>query len=240
MRPRTAAFASGLILAIPPISAAAAALRVHLYARRAVANADPQGRAVVVFGAQALEHGPAGALRARLDHAIALYRARPGRLLAMAGGVPAVTGPLRGGHDEVAAMIAYARERGVPDADLVEVRPGQNTREQVASAGRVVVEAGLGPVIAVSSSYHLARIHDEARRRGFGVEVSASATGPDVSHRRQYAVHVLADSLALLWYAVPDALASRVDTSAGSLRHVGVGVLAGRHSWRDLVRSRGD
>lgn len=238
MRPRTALFVIALTAALPAVPLVAAVARVHLYARRSVANADPEGSTIVVFGAQALEHGPAASLRARLDHAIVLYRARLGRRLAMAGGIPAGTDSLRGGHDEVAAMVAYARARGVPEDDILEIRPGQNTREQVASARRVVVDAGLGPVIAVSSSYHLARIHDEARRQGFRVAVSAPTEGPDVSHPRQYAAHALADGLGLLWYALPQAVVRRVDTSAGSLRHVGVGVLAGRHSWRDILRAR--
>lgn len=239
MRPRIALLAIALAAAVPAVSLAAAVARVHVYARRSTANVDPDGSTIVVFGAQALEHGPAASLRARLDHAITLYRARPGRRLAMAGGVPISTDSFRGGHDEVAAMTDYARAHGVPANDVMEVRPGQNTREQVASARRVVVDAGLGPVIAVSSSYHLARIHDEARRQGFSVAVSAPRRGPDVSQPRQYAAHVLADGLGLLWYSMPDALARRVDTSAGSLRHVGIGVLAGRHSWRDILRSGG-
>lgn len=239
MRPRTVLSALAVTAAMPALVLTAAIARVHLYARRSTANVDPEGATIVVFGAQALEHGPAGSLRARLDHAIALYRAHPGRRLAMAGGIPVSTDSFRGGHDEVAAMVDYARAQGVPVCDVIEVRPGQNTREQVSSAHRVVVDAGLGPVIAVSSSYHLARIHDEARRQGFHVEVSAPSEGPDVSRPRQYAVHVLADALGLLWYSMPDILARRVDTSAGSLRHIGVGVLAGRHSWQDILRSRG-
>lgn len=235
MRGRTALGALAVaVVAIPALSLAVAAARVHIYARRAVANTDPDGATIVVFGSQALESGPAAALRARLDHALGLYRSRPGRRLAMAGGVPMVMDNARGGHDEVAAMVAYARERGVPDADLIEVRPGQNTREQVASTRRLVVDAGLGPVIGVSSSYHLARICDEARRQGFAIAPSASADGMDVSTPRQYATHVFADALGLLWYALPEAVSRRVDTSAGSWRHVGVGVLAGRFRWREL------
>lgn len=235
MRRRTALGALALALvAVPGLSVAVAVARVHIYARRAVANVDPEGATIVVFGSQALESGPAAALRARLNHALALYRSQPGRRLAMAGGVPLVTDSIRGGSDEIAAMVAYARDHGVPDSDLIEVRPGQNTRDQVASTRRLIVDAGLGPVIGVSSSYHLARICDEARRRGFDITPSAYADGMDVSTPRQYATHVLADALGLLWYALPEAVSRRVDTSAGSWRHVGVGVLAGRFRWREL------
>ncbi|MFM8774074.1 MAG: YdcF family protein [Actinomycetota bacterium] len=224
-------------IAVPTVSIAIALTRVHVCARRAVANADPPGSTIVVFGSQALDGAPSLALRARLDHALMLYRARPGRCLAMAGGVPASRDPMRGGSDEVAAMIAYARAGGVPDQDLIAVRPGQNTREQVASTRRAVVEAGFGPVIAVSSSYHLARVCAEARRRGFTVEPSASAYAPDANTSRGYLAHAFADALGLLWYALPTRLTRVVDTTAGSLRHTTVGVLAGRFTWRELRRT---
>ena len=232
--------AIGLAAVAAPIAAVAvAAVRVHVYARRGVATHDPEGVTVVVFGAQALESGPARALRARLDHGLALYGARPHRRLALAGGVPDTTDIVSGGHDEVDAMVTYSRERGVPDRDIIEVRPGQNTREQVASTRRQVHEAGHGPIIGVSSSYHLARIHDEARRQGFAITPSASPLGPDVATPRQYVVHVAADALALLWYAFPPSLTRHVNTSAGTLRHGAVGVLAGRfnwHQWRGRSR----
>ena len=241
MRSRIILGAIGLAVVAAPVAAVAiAAARVHAYARRGVAATDPEGATVVVFGAQALESGPAQALRARLDHGLALYGARPHRLLALAGGVPEATDIVSGGHDEVAAMVAYARERGVSDHDIIEVRPGQNTREQVASTRRLVHEAGHGPIIGVSSSYHLARIHDEARRQGFAITPSASPLGPDVATPRQYIVHVVADALALLWYALPPSLTRHVNTSAGTLRHGAVGILAGRfnwHQWRRRSRS---
>ena len=237
MRTRTALGAIGLAaVAAPVISLAAAVVRVHVFARRGVANVDPEGTTIVVFGAQALESGPARSLRARLDHALALYGARPHRRLALAGGVPETTDIVSGGHDEVDAMVTYALERGVSDHDIIEVRPGQNTREQVASTRRLVQEAGYGPIIGVSSSYHLARIHDEARRQGFAMNMSASPTGPDVDASRQYAVHVTVDALALIWYALPASLTRRVNTSSGSLRHGAVGVLAGRFSWSQWRR----
>lgn len=223
--------------AIPMTAAVLAGVRVHIYARRAATNVDPDGRTIVVFGSQALEHGPAAALRSRLDHALVLYRQRPGRLLAMAGGIPKSTDQIRGGHDEVAAMIAYAREHGVPARDLLEVRPGQNTREQVSSTRRLVIDAGLGPAIGVSSTYHLARICDEARRQGYVITPSGSANGPDVSSPRQYAAHALAEVLGLFWYALPQSVSRGVDTSAGSWRHIGVGVLAGRYRLRALRRT---
>lgn len=225
--------------ALPAAVVSVAALRVHVIARRSVESTDPVGHTVVVFGALALAEGPGRILRARLDHGLGLYRRHPGRKLAVAGGIPPFTDAPSGGHDEVAAMVAYAREHGVPDADLIEVRPGQDTREQVRSTRRIVVEAGLGPVIAVSSSYHLARIADEASRLGFSVATSAPRSSPDVDSPRVYLSHVLVDALATIWYAIPDGVRARLplDTGAGSFRHLGLMAATGDTTWRTALES---
>ena len=140
-------------------------------------------------------------------------------------------------EDEVPVMVAYARAAGVPVDRILEVRPGQNTREQVASTRSVVIDAGLGPVVAVSSTYHLARIQDEARRRGFDIELTAPPTSRDVATLRSYLSHVLTDALAGLWYALPPSIAQRVDTSAGSFRHMGLLAMTGDVTWREALES---
>lgn len=221
----------------PAIVVAAAMLRVHVIAQRAQGRHDTVGRTLVVFGSRAHADGPDQILRARLDHALALYRAGRVSLLAMAGGVPVTADGPSGGHDEVAAMVAYARESGVPADRIIEVRPGQNTRQQVASTRRVIIDAGLGPVVAVSSNYHLARIRDEARRQGFDAELVAPAVGADIARPRAYLSHVFADAVAGLWYSLPPALARRVDTSAGSFRHLGILAMTGDITWGEALQS---
>jgi uncharacterized SAM-binding protein YcdF (DUF218 family) len=235
------AWAAGLaLLATAPVAVISAAmLRVHMVGQRAQGRTDVTGETLVVFGSRAFCDEPGPILRARLDHAVALFRSgRVGRL-AMAGGVPVIEEGPSGGHDEVPVMVAYARGAGVPADRILEVRPGQNTRDQVASTRRVIVDAGLGPVVAVSSAYHLARIQDEARRWGFGIEVTAPPTSRDVATPRMYLSHVFTDALAGLWYALPPSLARRVDTSAGSFRHMGLLAMTGAIPWREALRSLG-
>lgn len=219
----------------PIVTVGIAAVRVHRAARRAVSTDGVAGTTAVIFGAQALNDEPGPILRARLDHAIVLYRQGRVRGLAMAGGVPAFADAPSGGHDEVAAAMSYARRQGVPAEHLIAVRPGQNTREQVQSTRSVIVEAELGPVVAVSSSYHLRRIISEARREGFAVAATAPPGSPDIATRRLYASHVLADSMALIWYAVPARLSRHIDTSAGSMRHLALLAMTGDISWRGVL-----
>lgn len=226
-----------VVVASPAALLGASMLRVHFIGQRARGRMDVRGMTAVVFGAQAIGDEPEPVLRARLEHAIALYRAGSVDRLAMAGGVPVTDQGPSGGHDEVPAMVNYAARSGVPRGDIAEIRPGQNTREQVSSTRRLIVEAGQGPVVAVSSSYHLARIRDESRRQGFDVAVTAPATSPDTARPRLYASHVLADAFAGFWYSLPQGLAARLDTSAGSFRHLGFLAMTGDVPWRDALRA---
>jgi len=231
--------AAALSVAIVPAALAAVAIaRTHAAAQRALRNTEPVGGTIAVFGCTAMSHGPSSVLKARLDHAIDLYRSGRGRRLAMTGGVP----PLgedhpAGGADEVAAMVEYARLQGVRSEDIIEARPGQNTREQIASIRAVAVDQGLGPVVAVSSAYHMARIAAEAERQGFTVQCSSPADDPDVTNARRYRAQLVADAAAAAWYALPDRVASRVDTAAGSARHLAVLVGTGEISWSEVLHA---
>lgn len=244
MARRTALAVASAAVVAPLAVLGVAALRVHLVGRRAVASPSTGGGTVVVLGAWAHAEGPGTLLRRRLEHAIDLYRGGGPQRLAMAGGVPPHEDEVSGGRDEVAAMTQFARLHGVPTDDILELRLGQNTREQIASTRRLVVEAGLGPVTVVSSSYHLARVRAEARRQGFDVTVSAPPHSPDQDQPRLYLAHLFTDTLALVWYALPPAVSARIDTSAGTFRHLGVMALTGDVDWatalRSLRRSRGD
>jgi uncharacterized SAM-binding protein YcdF (DUF218 family) len=212
-------------------------LRAHLIGRRARGSHDMSANTAVVFGSRAFADRPGSILRARLDHAIALQRSGRVFRLAMAGGVPATEHGPTGGHDEVRAMVEYARQAGVPHELILEVRPGQNTREQVTSTRRAVIDAGLGPAVAVSSTYHLARIRDEARRQGFDLSLTAPKISTDTAGARVYLSHVVTDAVAGLWYHLPPVVARRIDTSAGSFRHMGLLAMTGDVRWTDALRS---
>jgi uncharacterized SAM-binding protein YcdF (DUF218 family) len=228
---------AGAVAVVPVAVVGATMVRAHLIGRRARGRHDVAANTAVVFGSRAFADRPGSILRARLDHAIALQRSGRVSRLAMAGGVPATEHGPAGGHDEVRAMVEYARQAGVPHDLILEVRPGQNTREQVTSTRHAVIDAGIGPAVAVSSTYHLARIRDEARRQGFDLALTAPETSTDTAGARVYLSHVFADAMASLWYALPAWVAQRIDTSAGSFRHMGLLALTGDVTWTDALRS---
>lgn len=233
---RAVAWASGAALvsaAVPVVVVSVAASRVVRAGRRAAGGAGLIGprtlpAVIVVFGAQVQPWGPSNELRSRLDVAMALLEAGEGDLIAMIGGVV--------GHlDEVESMVAYARTRGVPDDRVIGARPGQNTREQVATMRRLYDEGVGSSFIAVSSAFHLRRIEDEARRRGHVVRTAAPAVSPETQDPRLYRSRVLTEALGTLWYALPPRWTKALPTSAGTLRHSGPLVLGGRLPLRALT-----
>ena len=167
------------------------------------------------------------AARARLDHALALWRRGAAPLIVVSGGVDE-------GLDEVTAMTAYLVGRGVPAVAVVPARPGATTRQTLRTLRRL----GDRRYVAVSSPYHALRIRAEARRQGLRVAVSAPPSTPETRDAAVYRVRFASELFALVWYALPPHWTSRVATGPGTLRHVLPHVLAGRARPSALLTTR--
>jgi vancomycin permeability regulator SanA len=182
----------------------------------------------VVFGAAMHADGPSAELRARLDHALALWRMGVAPLIMVSGGVDA-------GRDEVKGMTAYLVGKGVPGDAVVPARPGATTRQSLRTLRGLRDQR----YVAVSSPYHALRIRAEARRQGLRVTVSAPASTPETRDATMHRVRFASELFALVWYALPPRLTARVATGPGTLRHVAPRVLAGRaHPSALLTRRR--
>jgi uncharacterized SAM-binding protein YcdF (DUF218 family) len=191
----------------------------------------PPADALVVFGAAMHADGPSPELRARLDHALALWRMGVAPLIIASGGVDA-------GRDEVEGMTAYLVDKGVPGDAVVPARPGATTRQSLRTL-RTLRGLRDQRYVAVSSPYHALRIRAEARRQGLRVTVSAPASTPETRDAAMHRVRLASELFALVWYALPPRLTAHVATGPGTLRHVVPEVLAGRaHPSALLTRRR--
>lgn len=182
--------------AIAGLSAAAAPgvlLLAFDTARRTVARRN-RGRAgtVVVLGCALRGEEPSEMLRLRLDRAERVAR-RGGP-----GGAPTVVccGGIGEDQDiaESTVMARWLTARGV--ADVVEEPDSTSTEENLANAAPLVPR---GPVIVVTSDFHVFRTRALARRAGLGdwrVEGAATPT-------RYWSTSVLREFLALgvMWPA---------------------------------------
>ncbi len=138
--------------------------QIHFYATHDQARpAD----AIAVFGAAEYDGRPSPVLRARLDHALALYRERLASLVITLGG--GVGGPRDSeggvGHD-------YLLAHGVPESEIIAETQSTNTEESAARLAAIARENHLNRILAVSDGTHLFRIHALCASMGLNVVTS--------------------------------------------------------------------
>lgn len=132
--------------------------------------------ALVVLGSRVFGDKVPPLLASRLDRALQLYRAYaatgPAPLLVPSGG--------KGDDENVAegaTMAAYLVEHGADPADVRPEVNARNTRENLVLAAEVQRAAGRpGPVLAVTSSYHVLRAAVLAREVGSDTQVVGAPT----------------------------------------------------------------
>ncbi|MDQ3756392.1 MAG: YdcF family protein [Actinomycetota bacterium] len=167
MRLRLALLAIGLLVAYLGVTFA----QVVLASRRDNAR---RADAIVVLGAAQYDGRPSPVLRARLDHAAALYRRRLAPVVVVTGG--------RQPGDRFTEAHASARylsdRRGVPADDVLWEPYGTSSWEQIASAARFLKQRGMRDVVLVSDPFHSARVADIAGEQGLEAAVSPTRTSP--------------------------------------------------------------
>src|SRR6516164_803673 len=108
---------------------------------------------ILVLGAAEYHGRPSPVLRARLDHALLLYkRGIAPRVMTTggAGGDPVFT--------ESTVGRSYLISHGVPSEAIIVETEGESTVHSVALAGEILRRMGLGSVVVVSDSYHIYRV----------------------------------------------------------------------------------
>jgi uncharacterized SAM-binding protein YcdF (DUF218 family) len=126
--------------------------------------------AIVVLGAAQYYGRPSPVLRARLDHALALYRRGLAPRIITTGGQ---------GRDAVFTESEVAREylsrQGVPAEFITVETAGQSTAQSAAAVGEIMDRMELHSCVVVSDGYHIHRIKRMLEERG--LEVYGSPRG---------------------------------------------------------------
>jgi uncharacterized SAM-binding protein YcdF (DUF218 family) len=138
--------------------------KIHYYATHDEARpAD----AIAVFGAAEYDGRPSPVLRARLDHALVLYRERLAPLIITLGGGEG------GPHDSEGAVgHDYLLAHGVPENQIIAETQSTNTEESAALLAAIARENHLYRILAVSDGTHLFRIHALSSSMGLNVVTS--------------------------------------------------------------------
>jgi uncharacterized SAM-binding protein YcdF (DUF218 family) len=162
--------AAGLLLL-----AAALAYTVSLVMVLVVSQQDERrpAEAIVVLGAAQYNGRPSPVLRARLDHALGLYREELAPLVLVTGGV---------GRGDTLSEATVARRyliyHGVPAGAVVAQSEGRTTRASMTAVNAWLRGRGLRRVILVSDPFHMFRLRIEARRTALEAYTSPTETSP--------------------------------------------------------------
>ncbi len=145
--------------------------------------------AIVVLGAAQYNGKPSPVLRARLDHALTLYREGLSHTIVVTGGI--------GEGDRVSEATVgrqYLVAHRVPDSAVV-VRPeGRSTQASIQSVAQWADEHQVGRVLLVSDPFHMLRLRLEARRVGLRAWTSPTTTSPISASRHEELLFIASEA----------------------------------------------
>ena len=129
--------------------------------------------AIVVLGAAQYNGRPSPVLRARLDHAVTLYREGYAPLVVVTGGIGR-------GDTTSEALVGqrYLVAREIPEEDIVVQPVGRSTRTSMTAVGDWLRERNLRRVLLVSDPFHMFRLRLEARRIDLDAYTSPTESSP--------------------------------------------------------------
>lgn len=182
------AMASGLVFVLGYL----ASLTVRIARQSRLDEARPAD-VIVVMGAAEYRGTPSPVLRARLDHALQLYkRGLAPRILTTggAGGDPNFT--------EGGVGRSYLIDRGVPSEAIMVEEEGGSTVYSISAAAEILRRMGLHSCILVSDGYHIFRAKRMLWSHGLQVFGSPRESAAP-SERRQWWVYVRQAIAFALW-----------------------------------------
>jgi uncharacterized SAM-binding protein YcdF (DUF218 family) len=168
LRPLRQALVLGLVAAV-------AAYTVSLIMVLVVSQQDERQPvdAIVVLGAAQYNGRPSPVLRARLNHAMELYREHLAPLIVVTGGIGR-------GDTTSEALVGrrYLVAHGVPDQSVVAQSEGRTTMASMNAVTGWLRPRGLRSVLLVSDPFHMFRLRLEARRTGLVAYTSPTESSP--------------------------------------------------------------
>jgi uncharacterized SAM-binding protein YcdF (DUF218 family) len=146
--------------------------------------------AIIVMGAAQYQGKPSPVLRARLDHALALWQRGLAPRLLLTGGI--------GEGDtvsEAAVSRTYVMSRGVPDTAILLENDGRTSAQSLRAAVELLHARGLGTAVVVSDPFHMLRLEVLGRRYGIDPYTSPALTAPGAQHLLRRWGNLLAESI---------------------------------------------
>ena len=146
--------------------------------------------AIVVLGAAQYVGRPSPVLRARIDHAIALWKRGLAPRIIFTGGFGD-----RDTTSEAAVGQRYAMAHGIPPRSTLIENAGRSTAESMQQVAMLMDRAPDRKVILVSDPFHMLRLSILARRFGLTPFTSPTRTSPISLNRREAWKYAFAESV---------------------------------------------
>lgn len=146
--------------------------------------------AIVVLGAAQYAGRPSPVLKARLDHAVELWKRGYAQWFVVTGGT--------GSGDttsEAAVSRRYVMRQGVPEPAILSETVGRSTDASITGVASLMRERHLHTAILVSDPFHSLRIHILARHYGIDAVTSPTRTSPISANRMESITYVLGESV---------------------------------------------
>ena len=146
--------------------------------------------AIVVLGAAQYVGRPSPVLRARLDHALDLWKRGLAPTLIFTGGT--------GSGDttsEAAVSRTYALKHGVPDTAILMENEGRTTSESMEGVAAILGSRSRRDVLLVSDPFHMLRLTILARRHGLEPYASPTPTSPIAASPTERWKYALSESV---------------------------------------------
>ena len=146
--------------------------------------------AIVVLGAAQYVGRPSPVLRARLDHALALWRRGLAPIMIVTGGTG--TGDTT---SEAAVSQRYVVQHGVPEQAVLLETEGRTTSESMAGVAALMNSLSRRDVLLVSDPFHMLRLTIIARRHGLEPFASPTPTSPIAANPTERWKYALSESV---------------------------------------------
>ena len=148
--------------------------------------------AIVVLGAAQYWGRPSPVLRARLDHAVSLWRRRMAPRVVLTGGVG-----VGDTTSEAAVSRKYVIGQGIPDTAILLETTGRTTQESLRSVAALLRSRTEARVILVSDPFHMLRLDILARRFGLVPYTSPTRTSPISANTGETWRYYISESLKI-------------------------------------------
>jgi uncharacterized SAM-binding protein YcdF (DUF218 family) len=193
--------AAGLLVrAVAAVALAAAlvvgstVLRIWQVARQ---DARPASDAIVVLGSAQYDGRPSDVLRARLEHALALFRSGVApRIVTVGGGRPGDR------FTEAGSGRRWLLTQGVGTDRVVAVERGDDTLQSMRALGEEFGRRGWHTAVLVTDPWHALRSERMALDSGVTAVASPTRSGPVVRTRQTEVRYIARETGALLYYRV--------------------------------------